>query len=304
MNEITTRPARARAYQQESDAIDANIAKIEAAKPARSALQLMAERLNVPTATLKTTLMNTVFKGAKEDEFVALVIVANEYQLNPLTKEIYAFPAKGGGIVPVISVDGWISIMNRHPMFDGIEFNDIPDEQGKLYAIETIIYRKDRTRPIKVVEYLEECKRNTDPWRVSPARMLRHKSLIQCNRIAFGFSGVFDPDNEEIGDIGFSSDPMPMRDITPRDDAPRQTARPPIHHDAKTGEVIDEQATAPQGGEAEIVRDMKAELAARETVPDVNSYLSDADWSLMSEEEVDAVRSYAGERIQEIKGPQ
>lgn len=302
MNQVTTRPARARAYQEQADAIDANVAKIEAAKPARSALQLMAERLNVPTATLKTTLMNTVFKGAKEDEFVALVIVANEYQLNPLTKEIYAFPAKGGGIVPLISVDGWISIMNRHPMFDGIEFNDIPDEQGKLYAIETIIYRKDRTRAIKVVEYLEECRRNTDPWKNSPARMLRHKSLIQANRIAFGFSGVFDPDNEEIGDIGPSLDPMPMRDITPRDDAPRQTARPPIHHDAATGEVIDEQAT--QSGDSDIVRDMKAEIGVRETVPDVNSYLADADWTLLTEDEVDAVRSYAGERIQEIKGPQ
>lgn len=42
-----------------------------------------------------------------------------------------------------------------------------------------------------------ECKRNTQPWQSHPTRMLRHKTLIQCARLAFGFAGIFDQDEAE-----------------------------------------------------------------------------------------------------------
>ena len=44
---------------------------------------------------------------------------------------------------------------------------------------------------------MAECKRNTDPWRQWPNRMLRHKATIQAARYAFGFSGIADPDEAE-----------------------------------------------------------------------------------------------------------
>lgn len=170
--------------------------QLQEAKPLfkPSALATMAGRFNVDPAKLHSTLKNTVFKGATDDELLALVVVANEYGLNPLTKEIYAFPAKGGGIVPVVSVDGWNNLANSHPQMDGIEFDDRHDEAGKLVAITCIIHRKDRSKPIKVTEYLSECRRNTEPWKMEH-RMLRHKALIQCVRVAFGFSGVYDEDD-------------------------------------------------------------------------------------------------------------
>ncbi|EYT19628.1 recT family protein [Acinetobacter sp. 1592897] len=49
---------------------------------------------DVDPAELANTLVNTVFKKATNDEFLSLLIVANQYKLNPFTKEIYAFPAK------------------------------------------------------------------------------------------------------------------------------------------------------------------------------------------------------------------
>lgn len=158
-----------------------------------SALGLMAGRLNVDADKLLNTLKNTVFKGASNDELLALVVVANEYKLNPLTKEIYAFPAKGGGIVPVVSIDGWVSMVNDHPQMDGMAFEYLRDEAGKLEAVTCRIFRKDRSRPIEVTEYLSECKRSTEPWKMEH-RMLRHKALMQCARYAFGFSGVTDED--------------------------------------------------------------------------------------------------------------
>jgi phage recombination protein Bet len=166
-----------------------------ATAPKNSALSLMATRLNVDPTKLLDTLKNTVFKGATNDELLALVVVANQYGLSPFLKEIYAFPAKGGGIVPVVSVDGWIRMMNDHPQFDGIDY-EWEREGGKLISCTSIIHRKDRAHPTRVTEYLSECKRNTDPWKMEH-RMLRHKATIQGARVAFGFSGIVDEDEAD-----------------------------------------------------------------------------------------------------------
>lgn len=159
-----------------------------------SALAVMAERLTVEPEKLLATLKATVFKNATNEELLALVVVANCYGLNPLTKEIYAFPAKGGGIVPVVSVDGWNNLANSHPQMDGMDFEFTNDEKGNLYSCTCTIHRKDRAHPTRVTEYLHECRRNTEPWKMEH-RMLRHKALIQCTRIAFGFSGIVDEDD-------------------------------------------------------------------------------------------------------------
>jgi len=173
-----------------------------------SALAVMASRFSVDPAKLLDTLKNTVFKGATNDELFALVVVSNEYGLNPLTKEIYAFPAKGGGIVPVVSIDGWLRMMNDHPQFDGLDY-EWQHEGEKLVACTAVIYRKDRSKPVRVTEYLSECKRNTDPWKMEH-RMLRHKATIQGARVAFGFSGITDED-EALNTPGLAG----SRDVTP-----------------------------------------------------------------------------------------
>lgn len=147
-------------------------------------------------AELITTLKQTAFKSrepASDAQLTALMVIANEYGLNPFTKEIYAYPDQHKGIVPVVGVDGWIRIVNEHPQFDGIEFDTTPE------SVTARIYRKDRSRPTVVTEYLEECKRPTDPWRNMPKRMLRHKALMQCARVAFGFALY---DDDEARDIG------------------------------------------------------------------------------------------------------
>ena len=153
-------------------------------------IQCLAKNLNmqgVDEAHLKHTLVNTVFKGANDEQLVTLMIVANQYKLNPFTKEIYAFPSRGG-ITPIVSVDGWVRIINDNPLTDGIQF-----EQDDV-SCTCKIYRKDRTHPTVVTEYLDECQGNTEPWKKYPKRMLRHKALIQCARVAFGFSGIYDED--------------------------------------------------------------------------------------------------------------
>jgi phage recombination protein Bet len=143
---------------------------------------------------LLTTLKATAFKGdVSNEQMMALLVVAEQYSLNPWTKEIYAFPDRNHGIVPVIGVDGWARIINERKELDGIDFEEAEDGAW----VKCIIYRKDRAHPTAAKEWLSECKRDTGPWKSHPRRMLRHKALIQCARIAFGFGGIYDQDEAE-----------------------------------------------------------------------------------------------------------
>ena len=176
-------------------------------------LAVMSENLNmkdVDVGNLYNTLKATVFKDAKNDnELAALMIVANQYGLNPFTKEIYAISSRGA-IIPIVSVDGWSRLINDNPQCDGVQF-----EQDDASAT-CKIYRKDRTHPTIVTEYLSECfMPKSDVWKKYPKRMLRHKALIQCARVAFGFSGIYDEDEAKRIDGGHTAN---MTDVEPVDD--------------------------------------------------------------------------------------
>ena len=155
--------------------------------------QTLAAKLDMGDgAGLIDTLKATAFKGQVSDaQMTALLVVANQYGLNPWTREVYAFPDKNNGIVPVVGVDGWSRIINSHAQFDGIDFEQDAE------SCTCVIYRKDRKHPIKVTEWMNECKRGTGPWQSHPRRMLRHKSMIQCARLAFGYGGIYDQDEAE-----------------------------------------------------------------------------------------------------------
>lgn len=158
-----------------------------------SALAVLATRLSVDPAKLLDTLKATCFKGATNEELLALVAVSNRYGLDPLTRQIYAFPSRGG-ITPVVSVDGWLHLLNAQPQLDGIEFHYTDDANGDPYSVTAVIHRKDRSHATKVTEYLSECYRQTEPWKQFPRRMLRHKAIKEAVRVAFGISGVTDED--------------------------------------------------------------------------------------------------------------
>lgn len=209
-----------------------------------SLLAKIASKYSVDPTKMLTTLKATAFKGdVSNEQMMALLIVADQYGLNPWTKEIYAFPDRQNGIVPVIGVDGWARIINSHDQFDGMNF-----EQDNESCTCTI-YRKDRAHPIQVTEYMSECKRSVGPWQSHPKRMLRHKAMIQCARLAFGFVGVYDQDEAERiveKDITPEDDPLPM---TSRTEAVKAKLRKGKAEtiDPATGEVVDEQDEALRG---------------------------------------------------------
>lgn len=222
--------------------------------PGTSVLVDMATRFGMQPQAFEATVRATCMKPDRSgrvpsrEEFAAFLLVAKEYGLNPLTREIYAFPDKGG-IVPVVGVDGWTRIMNSQPAFDGIEFQDRVNDKGEVTAVTAILHRKDRSHPTVVTEYLSECRRDTDPWRKWPRRMLRHKALIQGARIAFGFAGIYDEDEAERIAADVARDVTPSRPTRAGAALEAIEARAPIRdntsapaadmpaHDPETGEI-------------------------------------------------------------------
>jgi phage recombination protein Bet len=190
-------------------------------EPKRSVTIDMARRFGMEPGPFEAVLRATVVPAeTTKEQFAAFLLVAKRYNLDPITREIYAFPTRAGGIQPIVSIDGWLRIINDHPQLDGIEFFDHLDD-SKLVAISCKIYRKDRAHPIELTEYMSECRRASEAWNKWPARMLRHKALIQCARYAFGLSGIIEPDEFER----FNDDGTMVR----KDHAPRRDSS---HHDS------------------------------------------------------------------------
>lgn len=211
----------------------------------KSLISVMAEKYSMePKAYADAVRKTAMPSNATNEEFAAFLMVAREYNLNPLLKEIHAFPKRGGGIQPVVSIDGWVSLINQHPDADGYDFEIHTDDQGALVAMTCRMYRKSRTHPVVVTEYLSECYRATDAWKM-PNRMLRHKALIQAARYAFGFSGIMEEDEAE----------KIMRDVTPVPERPKlsQFIKPP-----KEESQPDKKTTA----------DSQSEEAQAELLPD------------------------------------
>lgn len=177
-------------------------AAIEKAVQRHGVLTRFAESYDLDPAKVLAIVGATVFKGSKDEpplsteECAAALIVCNQYQLNPFTKEIYAFRSKGKLLI-VVGVDGWSTIVNRQAAFNGVEFAEHFHENGHIHSVTCIIHRKDRAMPTVVTEYTHECKRNTDPWQNMPIRMTRNRAFIQCARIAFSISGIVDDDEAQ-----------------------------------------------------------------------------------------------------------
>lgn len=241
-----------------------------------SLLAMMAAKYHMDPQTFANTVRKTAMPGnATNEEFAAFMMVAKEYNLNPILKEIHAFPKKGGGIQPVVSIDGWVSLINQHPQLDGYTFDWTNDAKGDPISCKCTMYRKDRTHPIVVEEFLAECIRPTDPWKMKH-RMLRHKALIQAARYAFGFSGVMDEDE--------ASRIASMKDITPpprpqmSDFAVGETAADTTTEtvDADTGEITDtgaeETVAEPSPADAyELGYGARSEKRARRVPPEIDN---------------------------------
>ena len=133
-----------------------------------------------------------------------LLRTAREYQLDPLKEEVLLVQYENYWQI-MISIDGWIKLINRHPAFTGISFQQSSEEtQGLPIWTECTITRADRTMPITIREYLAEVRKDSDYWKKMPRRMLRHKAMQQCARIALAIT-VTDEQLEKRSSVSTTS---------------------------------------------------------------------------------------------------
>ena len=181
----------------------------------RSLAVALAEKYEMKTEAFLETVKKTVMpsQNVSNEHLAAFLMVAKEHDLNPMTEQIHAFPSKGG-VKAMIGVDGYIALANRHPQMDGMQTILNRDTDGKVYSATCTIHRKAREHPPVIEEDLAECRRDTAPWKQHPNRMLRHKAIMQCVRVAFGGANLTDED--EARDQGYDPESRTMKDVSPK----------------------------------------------------------------------------------------
>lgn len=134
-----------------------------------------------------------------QGQLAAFLALANQYKLNPLTKEIYAFPS-GGGITPIIAIDGWIKIAHSSGDLRGIKHEVIANDKGDVVAVKCILARKDWEFYTETTEYMSENRRNTPTWKQYPIRMLKHRATAQAIRMAFNVNAMLEDEYDQWQD--------------------------------------------------------------------------------------------------------
>jgi phage recombination protein Bet len=128
------------------------------------------------------------YKSISSKNILQLLRTAKEHQLDPMQEEVLLAQYEDRWQI-IISIDGWIKLINRHPAFTGISFEQSSEEkEGLPIWMGCTITRSDRTMPITAREYLAEVRNDSDYWKKMPRRMLRHKAMQQCARIALAIT--------------------------------------------------------------------------------------------------------------------
>jgi phage recombination protein Bet len=196
-----------------------------------SLINALAKQYDMDPAEFYRVIRATVMpREATQEQTAAFLMIAKQYNLSPLLKEIHAFAnRRSGGIVPMISIDGWSTLVNRQPQYDGVEFGYEQDDRNRIVSCTCTMWRKDRSHPTVVTEFLSECfKEGSEAWKTAPARMIRHRAFVQAARLTFGLSTAWDEENapyqEGIVDITPASEPV-VEPAAPK--TPTAAHRPP-----------------------------------------------------------------------------
>ena len=141
------------------------------------------QQIEIDEAELKAWIDLQIEVPAKT--ILHLLRMMQNLHLDPLNEEIGFTQYEDGSWQVFITIEGCSKLLNSHPQFNGLVFNQSEAlVEGIPEWIECSIFRRDRIMPITVREYLIEVRRDQDIWRKMPRRMLRHRALQQCVRLA------------------------------------------------------------------------------------------------------------------------
>lgn len=150
------------------------------------------------TEEQKQLIMETVAKGASENEVKLLFHVAKKYKLDPLLKEIWCIKMlEKSPAVITTSRDGYLSIAHRSGQLDGLQSGTILNEQGQLIKAWCEVWRKDMSHSFKSEVNYGEYYKNNNVWNTYPSAMLIKVAEVFALKRAFSISGLVT--EEEMG---------------------------------------------------------------------------------------------------------
>ena len=192
-------------------------------------------------------------KSVTAYDVFSFLLNCQKLQLNPMLKQIYGFESKGK-VVTVISVEGWNEIANRHPQFDGFDYEfPEPVERELSYQKSTYdngyrktstvtvkrrvsdwmicrVYRKDRSHPIAITTFFDEASTGTEPWATMPMQMLQNRAMVNAIKKAFNINAYAEDDRsydmptyQEVMTISEQQIPV---SVTPAAEIPAPTDMP------------------------------------------------------------------------------
>ena len=159
------------------------------------------------------TLKATVAQGLNEPEFRLFVDYCKSTGLNPFKKEVWAIKA-GGRLQIMTGINGFLTIANKNPMFDGLECS-VDDDENPTKAI-CKVYRKDRKYPSEGVAMIKEYYKKTPIWDQMPRVMLTKVAKSIALREAFP---------QELGSL-YAQEEMPPEYRAPSVEVIRPAAVP------------------------------------------------------------------------------
>lgn len=126
------------------------------------------------------TLKATVAQGLNNQEFALFTEHCKGTGLNPFKREVWAIKANGR-LQLMTGINGYFTIANRNPQYDGYEEGYISKDGQELpdtYAGNDYIgawckvYRKDRRMPAKGVAFNAEYNKGHGNWKIMPRVMI------------------------------------------------------------------------------------------------------------------------------------
>lgn len=162
--------------------------------PPRRASTELAAYLGMNAEMMADTLRVQCFKSVKPEEvsdmqLAAFISVANLLRLNPLIPgQLYAFPEKGGGIVPIVGPDGVMKKLQELidvNVLSGYECTVFPEDPALPPTHATcIIHRSGEGKmPAKATCYFKEWFISSNPnWNARPRHMLSIRVIKQAAR--------------------------------------------------------------------------------------------------------------------------
>ena len=163
-------------------------------------------------------------EGVPERLLARFIQQALFYELNPVEEQFCIEQNTDGQWEIYIPINGWMVLLHRQPCFAGIEFKAeaTPDHLIPGW-MECTIHRSDLSYPITIREYWSEVNTDHLAWVKMPRRMLRHKTMEEAIRMAFG---IFAPRQVIVHQAGIPKiNPNPSTQATPESYTPKEYLR-------------------------------------------------------------------------------